>query len=33
MQFHGKQFDRWRITFWVIVVLAAVASGAHALLG
>jgi hypothetical protein len=33
VQFRGDQFDRaWRIAFWVILILAAAASGAHALI-
>lgn len=32
-QFHGISVERgWRIAFWVIVILAAVASAVHALL-
>lgn len=33
MQFHGIDLEHaWRIAFWVIVVLAGVASAAHAIL-
>jgi hypothetical protein len=32
MQFHGIDFEHaWRVAFWVILVLAAVASAAHAI--
>lgn len=32
MQFHGIDFEHaWRIAFWVILVLAGVASAAHAI--
>ena len=34
MQFHGIGFEQaWRIVFWVVLILAAIASGAHAILG
>jgi len=34
MQFGGNNsFHAWRIAFWVIIVVAAVASGARAILG
>jgi hypothetical protein len=33
MQFHGIDLERaWRVAFWVILVLAALASAAHAIL-
>jgi hypothetical protein len=33
MQFHGIDIERaWRVAFWVILVLAALASAAHAIL-
>lgn len=33
MQFHGTDLEHaWRIAFWVILVLALVASAAHAIL-
>jgi hypothetical protein len=33
MQFHGIGFEHaWRIAFWVILILAALASAAHAIL-
>jgi branched-subunit amino acid ABC-type transport system permease component len=32
MQFHGIDLEHaWRVAFWVILVLAAVASAAHAI--
>lgn len=32
MQFHGFSFEHaWRIAFWVILVLAGIASAAHAI--
>ena len=34
MQFHGIHFEHaWRIAFWVILVLAALASAARAIFG
>jgi hypothetical protein len=33
MQFHGIEFEHaWRIAFWVILILAVLASAAHAIL-
>ena len=33
MRFHGIDFEHaWRIAFWVILILAALASVAHAIL-
>jgi hypothetical protein len=33
MRFHGIDFEHaWRIGFWVVIVLAAVASAVHAIL-
>jgi hypothetical protein len=34
MQFHGFDLEHaWRVAFWVILILAAVVSAAHAILG
>ena len=34
MQFHGIGFERaWRIAFWAVLILAAIASAAHAIIG
>jgi hypothetical protein len=34
MQFHGIGSEHaWRVVFWVIIILAAVASGARAIFG
>jgi hypothetical protein len=31
MEFHGIGFQGWRLAFWVVIVLAAVASAVHAI--
>jgi hypothetical protein len=31
MRFHGISEHGWRVAFWVILILAVVASGAHAI--